>query len=51
MKYGIFKSYVELKALPDRLFDIVSGDEGRGHPERIFDSEKRSTGNIRTVPF
>lgn len=42
MKYGIFKSYVELKALPDRLFDIVSGDEGRGHPERIFDSEKEA---------
>lgn len=42
MKYGIFKSYVELNALPDRLFDIVPEDENIGYLERIFNSEKEA---------
>jgi hypothetical protein len=47
MKYGIFESRVELRKLPERLFDIVSLCENIGNPIKIYDSEAETLAELK----
>ena len=47
MKYGIFESRVELRKLPERLFDIVSLCENIGNPIKIYDSEVEALAELK----
>ena len=46
MKYGIFEAKIELKKLPERLFDIVCEDTEIGHPEKIYDSKAEALAEL-----
>lgn len=46
-KYGIFESRVELRKLPERLFDIVCKDTKIGNPIKIYDSEAEALAELK----
>lgn len=46
-KYGIFKSRVELRKLPERLFGIVCEDTEIGNPIKIYDSEAEALAELK----
>lgn len=47
MKYGLFESRVELRKLPERLFDIVCKDTKIGNPIKIYDSEVEALAELK----
>jgi hypothetical protein len=47
MKYGMFESRVELRKLPERLFDIVCEDTEIGNPIKIYDSEAEALAELK----
>lgn len=47
MKYGMFKAIMELKTLPEKLFDIVSLCENIGNPIKIYDSEAEALAELK----
>lgn len=47
MKYGIFESRVEMRELPERLFDIVCEDTEIGNPIKIYDSEAETLAELK----
>lgn len=47
MKYGIFKSRVELRKLPERLFGIVCEDTEIGNPIKIYDSKEEALAELK----
>ena len=47
MKYGIFESRVELRKLPERLFDIVCQDTKIGNPIKIYNSKAEALAELK----
>lgn len=47
MKYGLFESRVELRKLPERLFDIVCKDTKIGNPIKVYDSEAEALAELK----
>lgn len=47
MKYGIFKSRIEMDHRPEELFDVIENDEWTGAPEEVFNTKEAALAKLK----